>query len=205
MSLASFQDALADLVASPELCGRLATDAPSVLDRYALSARERSRIVEVVAQRGMAINCTLYRAGRFEAVYTLLPMSCFVLGDQLRSELDEYWRFREHTDLQFLTEVACWTDFLLRRLRQGRLINPYLREVLAFEIAARDLSYCAGPSVQVVAFSHDPVVLLAALQERRVPSTDLEDGAYYVMLDYSAGRLRVTCIDADLALLMARR
>jgi hypothetical protein len=203
VSLASFQDALANLVASPELCGRLATDAPSVLKRYALDARERSRLVEVVSQRGMSINCTLYRAGRFEAVYTLLPMSCFVLGDRLRSELDEYWRFREHTDLQFRTEVACWTDFLRRRLREGRLTNPYLREVLAYEVVASDLSFGADPPVQVVAFSHDPAALLGALQERRIPPSALDAGAYYVLLDYSAGRLRVTSIGADLARVIA--
>ncbi len=199
MSLADFQRALADLVSSPDLCGCVRTDSPGVLDRYTLTARERSRIVAIVNQRGMSVNCTLYRSSRFEALYTLLPLTCLILGDQLRAELDQYWRFREHSDLQFRTEVAYWTEFLWCRMRAGHVNNPYLREVLSYEVAAIDLSYGSGPELRIVAFSHDPTIMLSALRERRMPPLDVPSGAYYLLLAYRGGRLRVARINAELA------
>ena len=65
MSVASFQQALCDLIASPRLCRALRAAPEEVLANYELSARERARLCEVVWQRDMLRrDCSLYRANR---------------------------------------------------------------------------------------------------------------------------------------------
>ena len=64
MSVASFQQALCDLIASPSLCRALRSDPDDVMANYELSDRERRRLVEAVWQRGMSTNCSLYRSNR---------------------------------------------------------------------------------------------------------------------------------------------
>jgi hypothetical protein len=88
MSVASFQQALCDLIASPRLCLALRAAPEEVLENYELSARERARLCEAVWQRGMSTNCSLYRANRVTPLYMLLTYTCRSLGDQLRSLLE---------------------------------------------------------------------------------------------------------------------
>jgi len=94
MSVASFQQALCDLIASPRLCLALRANPQDTLAGYQLSARERTRLMEVVWQRGMSTNCTLYRSNRVTPIYTLLNFTCRALGDQLAAVLDEFWDAR---------------------------------------------------------------------------------------------------------------
>jgi len=62
--LVEFQQALADLTASPELCVRVRRD-PSILHRnYELTEREWRRLVGIVRHPGMACACMVYRANR---------------------------------------------------------------------------------------------------------------------------------------------
>src|ERR1051326_2171080 len=83
MTMEAFQRAMCDLVASPDLCIALLESPEEVLGRYDLSERDRRRLVEVVQQPGMFVNCSLYRANRLSPIYNLVPRTCFLLGDAL--------------------------------------------------------------------------------------------------------------------------
>ena len=74
--LAEFQQALADLTASPELCIQVRRD-PAVLNqRYILTERERDRLVGIVRHPGMACACTVYRANRLAPLAMNIPQTC---------------------------------------------------------------------------------------------------------------------------------
>src|ERR1700674_3809372 len=53
--LLEFQQALADLVASPDLCRQARADPHVLQRRYDLSAREHQRLVDMINQPGMAL------------------------------------------------------------------------------------------------------------------------------------------------------
>src|SRR5882672_11333937 len=101
MSLQQFKQALCDLIASPD-CARQARFNPDViLDSYELSDRERRRLVDLVRQKGMSVNCSLYRMNRITPLYTLMPLTCSLLGPRLIGEAEEFWRAYDKSDLQF--------------------------------------------------------------------------------------------------------
>jgi hypothetical protein len=139
MSLAAFQRALVDLIASPALCRSLLAseeDAAAVLGRYDLTGRERRRLAAVVAQRGMAANCAFHRANRLGPLRAFLPRTCALLGADLRAELDLYWEGHPARDLQFKREVEAFARFLSDRSAAGEIMIPALPEVLAAELQA---------------------------------------------------------------------
>ena len=88
MSLLTFQRALADFAASPDLCRAAIADPVPVLRSYELSSRERLRLASMVRDRLMATNCVLYRVNRVTPIYVFFPMTCQVLGRELRRELE---------------------------------------------------------------------------------------------------------------------
>ena len=55
--LVEFQQALADLVASPEACRQARANPAPLRLRYDLSQREFDRLVAMVNHNGMALNC----------------------------------------------------------------------------------------------------------------------------------------------------
>ena len=118
MSLEAFQQALADLVASPHLCVKVRHDA-SFLDSYALDARERRRLLAMVRHPGMSHNCTLYRANRLTPIARSLPRTCVRLGPRLAAELESFWLAEPNSELQFKREAERFAQFLLQRLRPG--------------------------------------------------------------------------------------
>jgi len=105
MTLAAFQQALCDLIASPDLSLAARAGTADVFGRYDLSDRERVRLVQIVWQAGMSTNCTLYRSNRVTPIYTLLHHTCFILGDRFKHELDDYWEATELRDLEFKREI----------------------------------------------------------------------------------------------------
>jgi hypothetical protein len=182
MSLRDFQRALCDLIASPRLCLRMRERPEEVLARYELTPREARRLTSVVWQRGMSVNCTLYRVNRVTPVYSMLPLTCFLLGDALLPELETFWAEFTDTDLQYKTEIQRFAAFLHRRIEQGHVDMPCLAEVLEFELAVNELRFTsrrriledldrssigdvrrawrAHPLVRVLSFRHDPTVVL---------------------------------------------
>jgi hypothetical protein len=146
MSLAGFQRAFVDLIASPALCRSLLTakeDVAAVLGPYDLTARERRRLTVAVGQRGMAANCAFHRANRLGPLRSFLPRTCALLGAGLRAELDAYWESHPARDLQFRREVETFSRFLLARWERGEVAIPALPEILQAELRASGLARLA--------------------------------------------------------------
>ena len=110
--LAQFQLALAELTASPALCRKMRSD-PGLFDRrYDLTPRERRRLEAIVASKGMAANCMLYRANRLAPVALNLPDLCDALGTDLNRLISAYWEAEPTTDVHFLVEAERFCRFL---------------------------------------------------------------------------------------------
>jgi hypothetical protein len=185
MSLAEFQLAMRDLIASPERCLDARWDPVSALARYDLTALERRRIVDAVRQKGMSTNCALYRSHRVTPIYTALHLTCLALANQLESELDEYFKSVECADSRVRLEIERFARFLERRVASGALPIDCLRELLDFELASNDLRtlprrrllaetaelpHCTRdvaarlhPLVRVARFSYDTRALFATI------------------------------------------
>jgi hypothetical protein len=226
MSMQGFQKALCDLVASPDLCILLRESPEEVLARYELTARDRRRLVDVVQQRGMAVNCSLYRANRLSPIYNLMPHTCFLLGDALMDEATEFWKDFEETRIQFNEEVEKFGDFLRRRIELGLLQGTVLAEVLEYELALNELRYSQRleilshlqhreaafdqssriglhPLVRILLFIHEPGRLLQLLNERQPPPYELAEGEFWLLLDGKNEELESKRIDPDLGRLLA--
>ena len=198
MSLKGFQRALADLVATPELCRIARSDPAAAFGGYELTPLEERRLAAVAAQRGMATSCALYRANRLAPLYTFLPHTCLLLGARLRAELETFWEARTRPADIAEQELRGFTEMLRRRLASGELEDPLLGEVLEYELAGfllgllpppgADPTPAGGPArlhprVRVVPFRHDPAALLRLLAARQPPPYALEGGEFYLLLD----------------------
>lgn len=117
MTLAAYQDALASLVASPELVSELRAGDVSALAAYDLTDRERGRLLAVVAQPGMAVNCTLYRSHRMVPLASLLPGTCDAIGGaRLRELVDAFWAATPDTMIQFEAEARAFAAYVSERV-----------------------------------------------------------------------------------------
>lgn len=223
MTMEAFQQAMCDLIASPDLCTELLESPEEVLGRYDLSDRDRRRIVDVVQQRGMLVNCSLYRANRLSPIYNLVPHTCFVLGDAFLDEATEFWKDFRETRLQFHEEVIRFGDFLRRRIEQGFLKNPLLVEVLEYELALNEFRFYPRqeilarleqnktiasdklqlhPLIRVVLFRHEPKRLLEFLDERRPPPYELAEGEFWLLLDGKGEDVEIKLIDPGVGRLL---
>jgi hypothetical protein len=213
MTLPAFQRALCELIASPELCLAVRADGAEFFSRYDLSQRERERLRDVVWQRGMSTNCTLYRSNRVTPIYTLLHYTCVVLGERLKDTLDAYWASTDLRDLQFRSEIDRFARFLRGRIANGALADPYLEETLAFELAVNELRFAPRrailgsvvgeggdraadlqPLTRIVCFRHDPHVVLQELAQGRVPR-GLPEAETYLLLSMADSELSVHALD----------
>jgi len=205
MSLVEYQRALAELAARPELCRGIRAGDPSPLDAWDLTPRERARVEASVRHAGWAVNCTLYRANRLGPIYTLLPRSCFLLGDRFRDEADRFWTLHPRPDFMTRREIPRFAGYLQDRLREGAIDDPHLGEVLAYELAGFELGLMPRrqlteatevhawvppgtplrlhPVVRVLPFSHDPEPMLAALARFDRGPRDWARGEFYLLLD----------------------
>lgn len=211
----AFQRAMCDLVASPDLCIELLESPEEVLGRYDLSERDRRRLVEVVQQPGMFVNCSLYRANRLSPIYNLVPHTCFLLGDALVNEATEFWQGFKETRLQFHDEAKEFCAFLRRRLELGVVENPMLGEVIEYELALNEFRYTPRldvlarlelnrsvgkrvqlhPLIRVILFRHEPRRLLELLDERQPPPYELPDGEFWLLLDGKGEEVEIKLID----------
>ena len=204
---------------------RLVQFPDQVLDSYDLSDRDRRRLVAVVQQRGMLVNCSLYRANRLAPIVNLIPRTCFLLGDVLLDEATEFWKGFKETRLQFHEEVKQFGDFLRRRIEKGFLQNPVLGEVLEYELALNEFRYiprldvlsalelstavaseitCVRlhPLIRVVLFRHDPRQLLEFLDERRPLPYELVEGEFWLLLDGKDEEVETKLIDPGVGRLL---
>jgi hypothetical protein len=166
VSAAVFQSALARLVVDPDfrdgVRGRGAEALPEEL-----SDLERERLLAVAVDRGLDITRTLHVGFRLAKLLAWIPLTCAVLGREVRiREVGEFWKRRLPVSFYYLEEAVAFCDYILDRVGEG-LDIPYLEEVAAYERASLELRRArpAGEPVapQTVEFRHDPEALLGAL------------------------------------------
>jgi hypothetical protein len=196
VTLVAYQQALCDLVASPQLCLRLRREPESALAGYDLSEKERTRLETVVRQPGMSTSCTLYRVNRMTPIYGYLPLTCLVLGDELVHEAERFWGEAPSDDREFRHEPERFARFLEQRVESGAVADPYLLEVLRFELAVNRLHVATrtedDPLTAVVHFDHEPIVLLGCLADRKRPDPEPTRGEFFVLLDATDGEIRLS-------------
>jgi len=210
VTLASFQRALGDLIASPKLVGQVWDEPGSALAAYDLTPRERARLEAVVRQRGMETSCALYRMNRVTPLYTYLRLTCQALQGALREELDRFWELQP-ADTQFEQEVRHFETYLRSRVRAGDL-PPLVEEVLDLELAVNALRYGhagSGPprvaedafalrdDARVIRLSREPLALFSAL-DAETPLEDLAEGEHYVLVMSGVDDLEVLPVAAEL-------
>ncbi len=133
--LADFQQAFADLVASPDLCNEVRANPVVLRESYRLTDREAGRLIGIVKHPGMACNCTLYRANRLAPLAMNLPGLLKALGPDLRTVLDEFWRQYRNTDVHFYVESYRFGRFVQGELARGRSFSLEVEPALHREMA----------------------------------------------------------------------
>ena len=128
--LVEFQQALADLVASPDFCREIRANPDLLRQKYDLSLREYERLAKMVKQRAMACNCMLYRANRLAPIAMNLPKSCRMLGPRLGPLLSEYATLYPNTNVHFYLECDRFCKFILEKIRKGFDCEPPLKAIL---------------------------------------------------------------------------
>lgn len=226
MSLLGYQNALAELIASPELCRAARRDPDAALGCYDLTPLERRRLAEAVHHPGMVVNCTLYRANRVGPIYARLANTCFGLGHRLREEMDRFWAEHPKPGFQVGPELHRFAGYLRRRIGEGAVDVPFLEAVLEYELAVYDVSVLPRrpvleelrraapapegarprlhPLVRVVEFRHEPAELLRLLSARVPPPYELEEGEFYLQVDRLAETRVVTRLPAELGRALRR-
>jgi hypothetical protein len=131
--IVAFQQALADLVAAPELCRQIRTDPGRLLHSYDLSQLEYERLVKMVNHRAMACNCMLYRANRLAPIAINLHEFCTLLGPRLGSLLSEYSILYPNTNVHFYLECDRFCQFVLSKVRNGYALEPEAKAALEEE------------------------------------------------------------------------
>lgn len=117
--LVEFQQALADLVASPDLCREILVEPDLLKERYDLSEREYERLVKIVNHKAMACNCMLYRANRLAPIALNLHEFCTRLGHRLGPLLSEYAVLYPNTNVHFYLECDRFCQFIRNKMDQG--------------------------------------------------------------------------------------
>lgn len=201
MSLHDFQRALAAMTLDAGLANQVHAQGLAALADYHLTAREERRLLAVVRQPGMALNCTLARANRFGAIHNAFPMTCRLLGPQLRGLLDALWSGRRPDNYQLSGEEQPFAEAVERWIAGGDCTDPYLAEVLAYERACFELimqmrhlatPLPPAPQSRWLDFSHDPRRILGALDDAAMPPPDLPLERYRVRIALVDGALETT-------------
>lgn len=205
MSLLGFQRAMAALAASKELCARVAAEPEPFLDGFDLTPVERRRVHFAAGAPGMAVNTALYRSNRIGPIFTLLKRTCFLFGDDLRAVADRFWARHPKPDFMTKREVPRFARYVREMLDTGQYANPYLGEILAFEMAFFTLGLmprqrltreaaaesdanpdgdvALHPVVRIVRFAHEPDALLDLVNRRLPPPYEIPAGEFYLMVD----------------------
>ncbi len=145
--LIDFQQALADMVASPQLCRAVREQPRVLLERYDLSELEHGRLVAMAKHRGMTSNCVLYRANRLAPLVLNLPDLCRALGDDLTPLLEDYWAAYPNTDVNFLVESDRFCQSVLDKADGGFVLAERAREALEREHANLKLRLLASQTL----------------------------------------------------------
>lgn len=203
MSLQAFQQVIVELTLDPGRVQRMLQGDLSVLDRYELTDRERKRVLEAIRQPGMALNCTIARGNRFEAVAELFPMTCTLLKPVLRDLLDELWKDAPPTHYQFAGEEEAFMGIVDRKIASGELAIEYLDEIFAYESRCAELAQrmrnqtaTDDGSEAIVEFRHPPDLLLLPLSQQTIPPSGLPTGVYRARLILRGEQVDVEMLSA---------
>ena len=201
MSIAEFQRAFADLIASPERCVALREGNADVLADYAMTPREKKRLETMVHHEAMSVNCSLYRVNRLIPVYSVLPHSCRLLGDRLMDELDAFWAASRHATLQYRWEswrFGLWLEerIAARRLPGGPVEDAIRLEMAMFDVQAAQRGDHGGSRRRIVLLRYDPDELL----DPTIAAEDLQPLAsgVTVVIDATGEELAVRRVDDTL-------
>lgn len=134
--LADFQQALADLTASPELCIAVRADADLLLARYTLTERETQRLLGIALHPGMACACTVYRMNRLAPLAMNLRDTLRALGPALRLLISDYWHDHPRGHAHFFIESDRFCRWLRLRIESGEIVAPEVRSLLERDSAA---------------------------------------------------------------------
>jgi len=107
--LGEFQQAMADLVASPALCNAVRDDAAVLTTRYRLTEREHQRALAIARHKGMQAACSVYRMNRITPLAINLRATLQALGERLPVLMTRYWQDhpRGHTHFYIESERFC--------------------------------------------------------------------------------------------------
>jgi hypothetical protein len=148
--IAEFQQALADLTASPALCRRARQEPSFLRQHYQLSDREFRRLIGIVEHPGMEGACMVYRANRLAPLAVNVRETCRALGPQLRSFVEEFWTAYPETNVHFIAEADRFCRFMQTKIVQGAAVPQRVEQALACEsavvAAALAETYLEGPS-----------------------------------------------------------
>jgi len=207
VSLTEFQRAFADLIASPERCLAAREEPTEVFDSYKLTLRELLRLRSMVRSEAMSVNCTLYRVNRLTPIYSVLPLTCSLLGDQLRSELEAFCASSDQASSQYRLEAWRFGNWLLDRIASGILRGGRIEDAIRFELAAFDVRTAPRtpdrpdgyphPRKRLLRFTYDPdIVLNPAKRDDNSPQRCGEDE--WVLLDATGDSLTVSRLRGSL-------
>lgn len=201
MALGDFQRAFADLAASPGRCLVAREDPRRAFGAYDLTDVERRRLEAMARDPGMSVNCTLYRVNRLTPIYSVLPLTCWYLGDRLGSELDLFWASFDDATLQYGKEARRFGDWLLSRIAAGQITGGPIEDALRFELAAfevRTAARIATPAcggrhsrTRVVRFEYEPATVLDPVIGATLAPVP---GGRLVLLDATGETLEVHCL-----------
>ena len=182
MSLDAFQRAAVELTLDYRRARAVRDGDTTGLDAYALTERERARLVAITRQPTMSVHCSLSRGNRVEIIAGVFPMTCFLLDAVFGELLDELWRDYRPSNYQLRGEEMAFAQLVRAKLQRGELAGPYLAEVLAYECLCWELTGRAGFSGDaaeaVMVFDHCPNDLLPPLSRLSEPPAGLLPGRY---------------------------
>jgi hypothetical protein len=145
--LVEFQQALADLVAGPELCREVRANPGQLRQWYDLSPREYERLVAMANHPAMECNCMLYRANRLAPLAMNLGEFCRTLGPRLGPLLSEYSVRYPNTNVHFYAECDRFCQFIIGKMEKGYELEPQVKAIFEREFAKIKLGLAATYTV----------------------------------------------------------
>jgi len=141
--LADFQQALADLTASPELCQAVRDDERALVG-YELGERERQRLLGIARHPGMAAACTVYRMNRLAPLAMNVRATLHALGGAMRPQVHAYWRAHPRGHAHFFIEADRFCGWLKERVAAGDDMPREARQALAHDHAVVQAALAAS-------------------------------------------------------------
>jgi len=191
MTLSDFQRALGDCLADREFRNTVMRDPVDALAGYTLTNWERGRLITTL---GRSFTTRTGAPGHLAFVHETLPLTCTILGGTLRATVDACWLERASLDLDSGADGVRFAAFLQTRLSESAFDIPWLRDVLAFETAALELTSISPvavqpsdvpmlhPRVRLVRFNTEPKTLLTRVWSGESTS-QLPRSEHWLLLD----------------------